>query len=234
MIKKSFLFLSRYIKVVYNIKFNTMGINKGKEYLNIGCNARTNSMKELSGKKMGIDDNLLLSQLVTRDKDLLWKFYMDPVQDISWELHKMLDEKLKIWMEQKIDVLFVFDGACNPRKSAEQQSRRDHRKIAQDNLKILLEMENGGNDKEFIFLMKQSTSIDDDILKKTLVWCDRNNIKYIQSPFESAPQLFMLEYLGLIDGIITEDTDLIYISAVNWSWLIWCIRVMLKSALVTS
>ena len=76
-----------------------MGINKGKEYLNIGRNARTNSIKELSGKKMGIDDNLLLSQLVTRDKDILWKLYMDPVQDISWELHKMLDEKLKIWME---------------------------------------------------------------------------------------------------------------------------------------
>ena len=188
-----------------------MGINKGKEYLDIARNARTNSIKELSGKKMGIDGNLLLSQLVTRDKDLLWKLYMDPVQDISWELHKMLDEKLKIWREQKIDVLFVLDGASNPRKSAEQQSRRDRRKIAQDNLKILLQKENGGNDKELISLMKQSTSIDDDILKKTLVWCDRNHIKYIQSPFESDPQLFMLEYLGLIDGIITEDTDLIYL-----------------------
>jgi len=36
-----------------------MGINNGKDYLKIDRNARTNSIKELSGKKMGID--LLLS-----------------------------------------------------------------------------------------------------------------------------------------------------------------------------
>ena len=41
------------------------------------------------------------------------------------------------------------------------------------------------------------------------------NVQYIVAPYEADPQLVYLERIGLVDGIITEDSDLLVFGAQN-------------------
>ena len=52
-----------------------------------------------------------------------------------------------------------------------------------------------------------------DIVGHVKKYCDLHGIKYCCAPFEADSQLAQLELDGVVDGVITEDTDLIVLGS---------------------
>lgn len=57
--------------------------------------------------------------------------------------------------------------------------------------------------------MKKSCFPREDIIQNVLVWAKKKGVQCIGAPFEADWQLVELEKSGIIDGIITVDSDLL-------------------------
>ena len=188
-----------------------MGIQDGKAELGISRNNCQNSCHELRGLTLGVDGMLWLSQMLTSHELILAKINMIPRQDITSELCSKLTERCNIWRAMDVTLLFVFDGCRNPTKSATNDERQKKKKDAKDRLIDALKHEGGASVAQISNWYKAATSIDDEIVAITLDWCNQNGVRYIQAPMESDPLLFSLESQSIIDGIISEDSDYIYL-----------------------
>jgi exonuclease-1 len=188
-----------------------MGIDDGKLVVGVSRNSRLNTLNELRGKTLGVDINLWLYEIINANKSMLMKLFMDPVQDITFDLHSELDKRCNILRSSGISLFFVFDGVPNPRKAHTNAKRKGAAVEALDELKLLLRDTVDAETKKIITLANKALRIDEDITSKVIEYCKKKGIPCIQAAFEADPQLYMLEKLGIVDGIISEDTDYIYL-----------------------
>lgn len=114
-----------------------MGIADGKEMVDVKRKARLNALNELRGQTLGVDINLWLYDLIRGNKTMLMKLFMDPVQDITFELHAELEKRCSILRSSGISLVFVFDGVPNPRKAATNAKRKEDAAKALLKLKLL-------------------------------------------------------------------------------------------------
>lgn len=190
-----------------------MGVNKGKEMIGIQRNSPLNTLEELRGLVAGIDASILLMSIVKGNRHLQQKFWMVPAVDFDLELHYALNETLLVLRRYDIKPVFVFDGFRNPVKADETARRQGIQNKAIENLKIALQKSNPGGSTNINSLYSAATYISEETTASTLLWCNKNSIKTVQAPFEADSQLFSLLTDTIIDFIITEDTDLIYIGS---------------------
>ena len=188
-----------------------MGIDDGKLMVGISRKSRLNTLNELRGQTLGVDINLWLYDIISANKSMLMKLFMDPIQDITFDLHSELDKRCNIFRSSGICLFYVFDGVPNPRKAHTNAKRKEAAGKALDELKLLLKDTVNAENKKIITLAIKSLRIDEDITSKVIEYCKKKSIPYIQAAFEADPQLYMLEKLGIVDGIISEDSDYIYL-----------------------
>lgn len=117
-----------------------------------------------------------------------------------------LKQKIDILKQHNITPIFVFDGDPLPSKDHTNNLRKIKKdKIRQD---VLDHLKNN-NVKRAKELMKQCVSISKEMLGNVIKMLNRENVKYMVSPYESDAQMCYLQKIGYVDYIITEDSDLI-------------------------
>ena len=139
----------------------------------------------------------------------------------SYELANGLNTKsyLKYFIK-RIDMLkrynikpyFVFDGAKINVKEDTEVKRLQNRIL---NKKRGMSLWNAGKHLEAIEFFKRSIDVTPEMAKCIMQYCQDENIDYIVAPFEADSQMVYLEKQNLVDGIISEDSDLLIFGCKN-------------------
>ena len=100
----------------------------------------------------------------------------------------------------------VFDGANLPMKKMEEDTRRIARK---QNLERALAQMRDGNTAAAEECFQRAVNIKPCHAKQVVDALKRKGIKYVVAPYEADPQLAFLAKNGLVDVILTEDSDML-------------------------
>lgn len=137
----------------------------------------------------------------------------------SWELAQDMETtkylsffKKKVMMLKHfgIEPYFVFDGDHFESKNDTEIEREQNR--IRNKEKGLEMLQNGNRKLAGEFFMK-SIDVTPSMAKSIIEYLKSENMKYVVAPYEADPQLVYLEKLGLVDGIISEDSDLLIFGA---------------------
>ena len=114
--------------------------------------------------------------------------------------------KIAMLQDFQITPYFVFDGASLRTKAQTNDERRKSRKealaLAQQYTKL------GRSDLAGKQYMK-AACVTSQMAKLIMCELDLLKIKYVVAPYEADPQMVYLEKIGLVDGILSEDSDLL-------------------------
>lgn len=158
------------------------------------------SLRRYEGKTLGIDGYAWLH-----------KSAYSCAQDLA--LGQPTDKYLQFFIKRikmlksfNIEPYFVFDGRSLPVKKQTNLKRLENRVT---NREIAEKLWKSGEKKHAMEYFQKSVEITPDMAKCIIDYCKINNIKYVVAPFEADPQMVYLEKHGIIDGIISEDSDLL-------------------------
>lgn len=105
-----------------------------------------------------------------------------------------------------VEPYMVFDGSPLPTKEGTHMERRQKREKAKETANALLRKGNKSLAwKEFM----KAAAVTPEMAKSIMVELDRKHVKYVVAPYEADPQMVYLEKVGLVDGILSEDSDLL-------------------------
>lgn len=105
-----------------------------------------------------------------------------------------------------VEPYMVFDGSPLPTKEATHIERKQKRDKAKEAANALLKKGNKSLAwKEFM----KAAAVTPEMAKSIMVELDRKHVKYVVAPYEADPQMVFLEKVGLVDGILSEDSDLL-------------------------
>lgn len=100
----------------------------------------------------------------------------------------------------------VFDGdSLNVKKETElkrKNKRVEYEKLAQD-------LWRSGDKRKSYEYFQKCVNITPNMAKCIIDYCKLENIPYIVAPYEADAQMVYLEKIGLVSGIISEDSDLL-------------------------
>ncbi|WWC69755.1 uncharacterized protein I206_103698 [Kwoniella pini CBS 10737] len=105
-----------------------------------------------------------------------------------------------------ITPFIVFDGGPLPAKKGTEVSRAKSRA---ENLDRARSMESQGRFKEARDLYTKCVDITPEMAYQLIKALRAENVDYVVAPYEADAQLCYLEREGFVDGIITEDSDLL-------------------------
>ncbi|KAL9052327.1 MAG: hypothetical protein Q9162_005471 [Coniocarpon cinnabarinum] len=126
---------------------------------------------------------------------------------------KVLDfamHRVRMLLHFGVTPYLVFDGDRLPSKAATERSRRDRRKDARSNGMEYLRV--GKIPLAFQELQK-AVDITPEIARMFIETLKNANVSYVVAPYEADSQMVYLEQNGIVDGIISEDSDLLVFGA---------------------
>jgi len=103
----------------------------------------------------------------------------------------------------------VFDGMRNPNKKVIDDKRAKDVNEDYTTFRTIIRERHVNEFFKVSGLMKKSIYTREDMIESAKKFADENDIKCICAPFEADHQLVMLEKQGIIDGAITQDSDVI-------------------------
>lgn len=104
----------------------------------------------------------------------------------------------------------VFDGDNLPSKSGTEKDRRERRK---ESKRLGLELLKIGKTSQAHLEFQKSVDVTPEMARMLIEELKHHNIQYIVAPYEADSQLAYLERKGMIDGILSEDSDLLVFGA---------------------
>lgn len=118
------------------------------------------------------------------------------------------------YVMKKVDMLryfgvepyLVFDGAFLPTKAETGKERKLKRDEARKNADNMLKR---GDRKSAWKEFMKAAGVTPEMAKSIMVELDSKKVKYVVAPYEADPQMVYLEKIGLVDGILSEDSDLL-------------------------
>jgi exonuclease-1 len=108
-----------------------------------------------------------------------------------------------------LSFIAVFDGYRHPLKSKTTQKRRDTIDVKSRELEDLIAADDPNNYPAIRKLRQDTVHIRPDIIAVAREWCDKHTVEYVCAPFEADWQLAMMCQQELIQGVISEDSDMI-------------------------
>ncbi|EGV63221.1 Rad2 nuclease [Yamadazyma tenuis] len=115
-------------------------------------------------------------------------------------------KKINMLRHFGVEPYMVFDGASLPTKAATAKERKERREEAQAKADEYMKK---GNKKLAWKEFMKAAAVTSQMSKSVMVELDRMNVKYVVAPYEADPQMVYLEKKGYVDGIISEDSDLL-------------------------
>lgn len=104
----------------------------------------------------------------------------------------------------------VFDGDNLPSKSGTEKERREKRK---ESRRAGLELLKMGKPSQAHLELQKSVDVTPEMARMLIDELKHHNIQYIVAPYEADSQMAYLERKGIIDGILSEDSDLLVFGA---------------------
>jgi len=183
---------------------------------------------DYSGKILGIDANLLLYKLLYRNLKHNSNFNKEGNEDKEdYELYYLqLIDIICCSYKFNIKFLFVFDGKTPDIKTKTVSERKEKRHKAQEEMNLInsdiLELEKYINNDDFNdddhlkellekkkTLMARSLNLKNKVIKETKEFLTICGIPFIDSMNEADSQLAYLSKNNFIDGIISNDFDIL-------------------------
>ena len=106
----------------------------------------------------------------------------------------------------------VFDGDNLPSKSGTEKDRRSRRK---ESKKAGLELLRLGKTSQAHQELQKSVDVTAEMARMLIEELKRAHVQYVVAPYEADSQLVYLERKGIIQGILSEDSDLLVFGARN-------------------
>ncbi|PSN62690.1 PIN domain-like protein [Corynespora cassiicola Philippines] len=104
----------------------------------------------------------------------------------------------------------VFDGDNLPSKAGTEKERRNKRK---EGKRLGLELLKLGKTSQAQLELQKAVDVTPEMARMLIDELKHHNIQYIVAPYEADSQLAYLERKGIIDGILSEDSDLLVFGA---------------------
>lgn len=115
-------------------------------------------------------------------------------------------KKLAMLRSFKIQAYFVFDGDGIGVKKETESKRREKREESRAIAKRLWESGEKRNAMEYF---QKCIDVTPEMAKCVIDYCKTQNVPYVVAPFEADAQMVYLEKNGFIQGILSEDSDLL-------------------------
>jgi exonuclease-1 len=100
----------------------------------------------------------------------------------------------------------VFDGDNLPSKAGTEKDRRERRK---EGKRLGLELLKVGKTAQAQQELQKSVDVTPEMARMVIEELKHHNIQYVVAPYEADSQLAYLERKGIIDGVLSEDSDLL-------------------------
>ncbi|EMD96688.1 hypothetical protein COCC4DRAFT_62191 [Bipolaris maydis ATCC 48331] len=100
----------------------------------------------------------------------------------------------------------VFDGDNLPSKAGTEKGRRERRK---ESKRLGLELLKVGKVAQAQQELQKSVDVTPEMARMVIEELKKNNIQYVVAPYEADSQLAYLERKGIINGVLSEDSDLL-------------------------
>ncbi|KAF1843620.1 exodeoxyribonuclease 1 [Cucurbitaria berberidis CBS 394.84] len=100
----------------------------------------------------------------------------------------------------------VFDGDNLPSKAGTEKERRERRK---ESKRMGLELLKVGKTSQAHLELQKSVDVTPEMARMVIEELKHHNIQYVVAPYEADSQLCYLERKGIINGVLSEDSDLL-------------------------
>jgi exonuclease-1 len=104
----------------------------------------------------------------------------------------------------------IFDGDNLPSKAGTEKDRRDRRK---EGKRLGLELLKVGKTAQAQQELQKAVDVTAEMARMLIEELKANNVQYVVAPYEADSQMVYLERKGVIDGILSEDSDLLVFGA---------------------
>ncbi|KAF2623441.1 PIN domain-like protein [Macroventuria anomochaeta] len=104
----------------------------------------------------------------------------------------------------------IFDGDNLPSKAGTEKDRRERRK---EGKRLGLELLRVGKTSQAQLELQKAVDVTPEMARAFIEELKASNVQYIVAPYEADSQMVYLERKGIIDGILSEDSDLLVFGA---------------------
>ena len=104
----------------------------------------------------------------------------------------------------------IFDGDYLPSKAAIEADRAKRR---EDSKKTGIELLNAGKISQAYLEFQKAVDVTPEMARQLIDDLKRANVQYIVAPYEADARWYILEREGVLDGILSEDSDLLVFGA---------------------
>ena len=167
----------------------------------------TSKLSELSESILGVDTSIWLNKAIFSSTEFCHSFCQEPSISVAHIIDLYMDSMLSLFEKNSIKLLFVLDGARNPLKADTNTARKKSSDDAHFEVMNLIKTMNTDNIRRINQLKKSSVYVREDIVAGFVSWCTRKNQRVVCAFMEAEWELMRLESDGIIDGVVSEDSD---------------------------
>ena len=128
-------------------------------------------------------------------------------------MHRFVEFAMhRVRMLQHFGVIpfLIFDGDYLPSKAATEADRAKRR---EESKRIGLELLNAGKTSQAYLELQKAVDVTPEMARQLIDELKKTGVQYIVAPYEADAQMVYLERKGFIDGILSEDSDLLVFGA---------------------
>ncbi|KAK3827423.1 MAG: PIN domain-like protein [Benniella sp.] len=114
--------------------------------------------------------------------------------------------RIELFKHFGIKPYVVFDGGYLPSKAATEQDRLSRR---EESKKLAMDLHKAYKSKEALEQFRKCVDVTPEMAFAVIQALKTAQVDFVVAPYEADAQLAYLEKTGLVDGIVTEDSDLL-------------------------
>ncbi|KAG9780384.1 PIN domain-like protein, partial [Aureobasidium melanogenum] len=118
--------------------------------------------------------------------------------------------RVRMLLDFGVTPYLVFDGDNIPSKAGTNASRRKKRQEAKA---LGLELHKAGKTSQAHQELQKAVDVTPHMARQLIEELKKLNVQFVVAPYEADAQLVYLEQKGIIDGILSEDSDLLVFGA---------------------
>ncbi|RDW78236.1 hypothetical protein BP5796_06088 [Coleophoma crateriformis] len=136
--------------------------------------------------------------------------YMGRQELIVYRFIDFCMHRVRMLQHFGVTPFLIFDGDYLPSKAATEADRRKRR---EDSKRAGMELQRSGKVQQAYLEFQKSVDVSPFMARQLIDELKQAGVQYIVAPYEADAQMVYLERIGVIDGILSEDSDLLVFGA---------------------